>query len=85
MFNERFETEVLRYNKWDYEIFLMERKALRFHKIYNFNETELKKLRAYLQNKLNKRYIRRLKSSAKYLIIFIPKKNSKLQLIVDYR
>ena len=62
----------------------MEKKILRFYKIYNFNETELKKLRAYLQNKLNKGYIRRSKFSVRYLIMFIPKKNGKLQLVVDY-
>ena len=48
LFNEQFETGILRYNKWDHEIFLMEKKILRFYKIYNLNETELKKLRAYL-------------------------------------
>ena len=63
----------------------MEEKILRFHKIYNFNETELKKLRAYLQNKLDKGYIRRSKSFVRYLIMFIPKKNGKLRLMVDYR
>ena len=63
----------------------MERKILRFYKIYNFNETELKKLRAYLQNKLNKGYIPRSKFFARYLIMFILKKNGKLRLIVDYR
>ena len=48
LFNERFETKVLRHNKQDHEIFLIKKKTPRFHKIYNFNETELKKLRAYL-------------------------------------
>ena len=62
----------------------MEEKILRFYKIYNFNETELKELRAYLQDKLDKGYIRRSKSSARYLIMFIPKKNGKLRLVVDY-
>ena len=63
----------------------MKGKTLRFHKIYNFNKAELKKLRAYLQNKLDKGYIRRSKSSVKYPIMFIPKKNGKLRLMVDYR
>ena len=63
----------------------MEEKTSRFYKIYNLNETELKKLLVYLQNRLNKRYIRRSKSSAGYLIIFIPKKNGKLRLVIDYR
>ena len=38
-----------------------------------------------MQNKLNKGYIRRSKFSAGYLIIFIPKKNGKLRLVVNYR
>ena len=63
----------------------MEKKTLRFHKIYNFNETELKKFRVYLQNKLDKGYIRRSKSLAEYFIMFIPKKNGKLRLVIDYR
>ena len=64
--------------------FLNKKKILRFYKIYNLNETELKKLRAYLQDKLNKGYIRRSKSFARYFIMFIPKKNGKLRLIIDY-
>ena len=56
----------------------MEGKILRFYKIYNFKETELKKLRVYLQDKLDKGYIRRSKFFARYLIMFIPKKNGKL-------
>ena len=63
----------------------MEKKIPRFHKIYNLNKTELKKLQAYLQNKLDKGYIRRSKLLAGYPIMFIPKKNGKLRLIIDYR
>ena len=63
----------------------MEKKTLRFYKIYNLNEIELKELRKYLENKLIKKYIRRLKLLIKYLIIFILKKNGKLRLIIDYR
>ena len=56
----------------------MEGKTPRFYKIYNLNKIELKELREYLENKLAKRYIRRLKLLIKYLIIFIFKKNGKL-------
>ena len=63
----------------------MEKKTLRFYKIYNFNEIEFKKLRKYLKNKLIKKYIRRLKLLIKYFIIFILKKNGKLRLIINYR
>ena len=63
----------------------MEGKTPRFHKIYNLNEVELKELRTYLEDKLQKGYIRRSKSSAGYPIMFVPKKNGKLRLVIDYR
>ena len=63
----------------------MEGKTLRFHKIYNLNKIEFKELREYLEDKLAKGYIRRSKLLTGYLIMFIPKKNSKLRLVIDYR
>ena len=85
LFSDHFEEGLPQHTEWDHEIVLMEGKTPRFHKIYNLNETELKELRAYLEDKLQKGYIRRSKSSAGYPIMFVPKKNGKLRLVIDYR
>ena len=85
VFREKFEEGLPDRSEWDHEIVLMEGKTPRFHKIYNLNEIELKELREYLEDKLAKGYIRRSKSSAGYPIMFVPKKNGKLRLVIDYR
>lgn len=46
---------------------------------------ELRTLKEYLQDMLRKGYIRISKSSARYPVIFMPKKNEKLRLIIDYQ
>ncbi len=56
-----------------------------FHKIYSLLPMELDALREYLNDMLRKGHIRPLTSKAGYLVIFIPKKNGKLRLVVDYR
>ena len=85
LFSDHFEEGLPQHTEWDHEIVLMEGKTPRFHKIYNLNEVELKELRTYLEDKLQKGYIRRSKSSAGYPIMFVPKKNGKLRLVIDYR
>ena len=42
-------------------------------------------LRDYLDKNLERGYIRLLSSPAGYPILFIPKKNGKLRLYIDYR
>ena len=58
---------------------------IKFNKLYNLNEKQLKILREYIDEILRKGYIRVSKSEAGYLVIFVLKKNRKLRLIVDYR
>jgi hypothetical protein len=49
------------------------------------SEKELQELKAYIDKNIKKEFIRLSKLLARYLVIFIPKKNRKLQLCVDFR
>ena len=53
--------------------------------IYNLSEKELKTLREYLQDSLQRGWIRESTSPAGAPILFAPKKDGKLRLCVDYR
>ncbi|TMD69294.1 MAG: DDE-type integrase/transposase/recombinase [Chloroflexi bacterium] len=70
---------------WDHEIPLMEGKQPTFGPIYSCSEKELEALREYLRENLEKGFIRPSTSPAEYPILFVPKKNGKLRLCVDYR
>ncbi len=76
--------KIPKYSKWDYAINLIDEVTPMFYKIYSLLPMELDALREYLNNMLCKGYIRPLISKAGYPVIFIPKKNGKLQLVVDY-
>ena len=68
----------------DYAIDLNEKKLL-YNSLYNLFNTELEILRDYLKNVLVKNWIRHSVSSAETLILFILKKDKRLQLYIDYR
>ena len=85
LFSEELDTGLPQHSEWDHEIELRDGKTPKFFKIYNLNETELNTLREYLEENLRKGYIRRSKSSAGYPVMFVPKKNGKLRLCIDYR
>jgi hypothetical protein len=53
--------------------------------IYLLSERELEALREYIKKNLVKEYIRPLKLSAKYSVLFVLKKDGKLRICVDYR
>jgi len=53
--------------------------------LYLMNENQLKKVWDYLAENLKREFIKSLKSSAEYSILFILKKNDIKQLCVDYR
>lgn len=73
------------HSQWDHSIELVDGKLPRTYKIYNLNEKELKALREWLDEQLEKGYIRVSNSSAGYPVMFVPKKNGKLRLVIDYR
>ena len=68
----------------DYAIDLNEKKLL-YDLLYNLFNTELEILRDYLKNVLVKNWIRHSVSSAETLILFVLKKDKRLQLYIDYR
>ena len=70
---------------WDHEIKLKEGAKLKFFKVYHTNEKQNEELRKYLDENLKRGHIRESTSSAGYPILFVPKKDGKLRLCVDYR
>lgn len=84
LFKEELETKVPQHSRWDHEIWL-KTDDLPFQKIYNLNEKELFTLKEYLEEELRKGNIRESTSPAGFPVMFVPKKNGKLRLVVDYR
>ncbi|GKU15433.1 unnamed protein product, partial [Fusarium langsethiae] len=84
LFKEELDTKVPQHSRWDHEICLISDK-LPFQKIYNLNEMELTTLKEYLEEELRKGNIRESSSAAGFPVMFVPKKNGKLRLVVDYR
>ena len=76
---------LLKYKPQDYKILLVSGKTLRKGFIYIFNYTELQKVKRYLIKKFKKGFIWELKLLVLYFILFIPKKDKKFRLYVDYR
>ena len=83
MFSEENADLLLTYKISDYAINLNRKKSL-YNLLYNLFNTELEILRDYLENILVKNWIRHSVSSAETPILFISKKDERLQLCVDY-
>ena len=77
-------TTLPEYQEWNHKIPLEDRKKPTHSPIYTLSAKELEALRDYLDKNLVKRFIRLSTSPAGYPILFVPKKDSKLQLCVDY-
>jgi hypothetical protein len=73
------------YGPFDHEINTMKGTEPTFKPIYQLSEKESQTLKEYIDENLQKGYIRASKSSAGYPIIFVPKKDGSLRLYVDYR
>jgi len=56
-----------------------------FESLYNLSASELEVMRTYLDTSLQKGWIRRSTSPAGAPVFFVPKKDGKLRLCVDYR
>ena len=85
MFEETAIVTLPEHQEWDHEIPLEDRKKPTHSPIYTLSAKELEALRNYLDKNLAKGFIRPSTSPAGYPILFVPKKDSKLQLCVDYR
>jgi hypothetical protein len=70
---------------WDHEIKLKEGAQLKFFKVYHTNELQDKELKDYLEKNLKIGHIRPSTSPAGYPVLFVPKKDGKLRMCVDYR
>jgi hypothetical protein len=85
LYKDRLNEGLPPHSEWDHEIVLKEGASPKYHKIYNLSEMELKTLKEWIEVQLQKGYIRILKSPIGHPIIFVPKKNGKLRLVINYR
>ena len=56
-----------------------------FNKIYNLSQSELKMLKKYIIEQLNKKFIVLFKSFVNAPVLFVLKKNENFYLCVDYK
>lgn len=79
------ETGLPAHSQFDHHIPLKEGQHPKFHRIYPLNRVQEAALEEYLEENLRKEYIRPSTSPAGYPILFVPKKDGRLRLCVDYR
>jgi len=84
VFQERGKGQLPEHQLWDHKIPLKSGTQPAFKLIYPLSEKEHEALQEYIDKNLEREYIRPLTSPAEYPILFVPKKNRKLQLCVDY-
>jgi len=85
LFQEELETGLPAHSQFDHQIPLKEGQRPKFHRIYPLNRVREAALEEYLEENLRKGYIRPSTSPAEYPILFVPKKDGRLRLCVDYR
>ena len=76
---------LLQHRSWDHKIPLMSKTSSKIGPIYILFYTQLETLRNYLDKNLKKNFIREVKITVEFSILFIPKKDKKFRLCVDYR
>ncbi len=76
---------VSRKKEMNHVIELEDDKQSSYESLYNLFNSELKTLRLYLDDALIRGIIRHSISSTEASVLFVPKKNEKLRLCVDYR
>jgi hypothetical protein len=74
-----------KFNEFTHEIPLKDGTAPKFMPVYACTQEELEALREYIEENLRRGYIRPSRSPAGHPILFVPKKNGKLRICVDYR
>jgi hypothetical protein len=85
VFSEEGAGELAEHRWADHAIEIEPDKEVPFGPLYNLSPKELAVLRDYLDAALEKGWIRRSTSPAGAPILFVPKKDGKLRLCVDYR
>ena len=76
---------LLQHKSWDHKISLISEISPKIGPIYILFHTQLKILKNYLDENLKKSFIQKAKTTVEFSILFIPKKDGKLRLCVNYR
>jgi len=85
LFEEHVDTVLPQHQKWDHKITLQEGADPRPGHMYSLSRDQQGELKEYLKKNLEKGYIRKSKSPFASPILFVPKKDGRLRLCVDYR
>ena len=85
LFGEKLAAKLPNHRKFDHAIEILPGKEVPFGPIYPLSEPQKKVLREYLDRMIGQGKITPSKSPAGAPILFVPKKNGKLRLCVDYR
>jgi hypothetical protein len=85
LFSKQSANVLPKHQPWDHTIPLIEGKQPPYGPIYPLSELELRSLREYLDEHLQKGSIRLSSSPAGSPILFVKKKDGSLRLCVDYR
>ncbi len=85
VFQKGLDTGLPKHSRWDHKIELKDGTEPSFSKIYHLNHEENQTLFEYIEENLEKGYIRPSESSAGHPVMFVPKKDGKLRLVIDYR
>ena len=84
MTKEEKEVQLPKHQLWDYEIKLKEGTQLKMDSIYKISDHELQTVKDYIDKNLKRKFIWLSFSKFGSLVLFVPKKNSELQLCIDY-
>jgi hypothetical protein len=85
LFQEELKNGLPEHSQWDHEIPLKPDAKLHYNKLIPLNEEQLTALREHLDKELRKGIIRPSTSPIGHAAFFVPKKNGKLRLVVDFR
>jgi len=84
IFSKEESDKLPEHRPYDHTIPLQEGTTSPFGPIYNLSPAELEVLRKYIDDNLNKRFLRHLQSPAAAPILFVKKPDGTLRLYVDY-
>jgi len=82
--SEQSEMCLLKYKSWNHKISLLKKEQSKWMSLYFMSKNQLKKVWDYLDENLKREFIRSLKLSTDYSILFISKKNEQKWLCVNY-
>lgn len=85
LFKENEATALPKHQPWDHEISIQEGVKLKPGPMFPVSREQEEELRQYIEKNLKKRYIRHSQSPMASPVLFVPKKNGKWRLCVDYR